>query len=145
MRHRTLLALLLLLALAAPASGQLYIRAGQLSESWSCSLAALDDTLTQCKALVAGVRHYITDISVQTTTTTAGTYAIRTGTGTNCAGSTTNLFPSVTATFAAPISTQPMANLLFLTPLSPTAGHAICVIGTATNTINIHINGFDGP
>jgi hypothetical protein len=35
-----------------------------------------------------------------------------------------------------------MANIEFVTPLVVTAGHAICVIGTATNTISIQISGW---
>lgn len=117
------------------------------AKRFTCSLAGLAATLTECQALSAGRTYYITDIAVQTTTGTAGTYAIQTGTGANCVTGTTALFPvnATSARFAAPISTQPTAFLSFTTPLVTTAGHAICVIGTAVNTINIQISGYYTP
>lgn len=111
---------------------------------WTCSLAGLAASLTECQALAAARVYYVTDIVVQTTTATAGSYAIQTGTGTNCGSTTAALFPvnSTAARFIAPISTQPTAVISLTTPLVSPAGAAICVIGTATNTINIQISGY---
>ena len=130
--------------LVAAVNAQMYIRSGQLSQSWTCSLAGLVATLTECQALTAGNRHYITDIIVQTTTGTTGTYAIQSGTGTNCGTATTALYPSSDAgdRFNAPINTQPTAVVSLTTPIVPTVGHAICVIGVAVNTIDIQLFGF---
>ncbi len=130
--------------LAAGADAQMYIRAGQLSQSWTCSQSGLVATLTECRALLAGNRQYITDIVVQTTTATTGTYAIQSGTGTNCGTATTALFPSSGTgdRFNAPINTQPTATINLTTPIVPTSGHAICVIGVAVNTIDIQLFGF---
>lgn len=146
MKRWIVLALALLL-LAGSADAQIYIRSGQLSQAWGCSLTALVASLTQCKAVPdsATQRYYITDIVVQTTTTTAGTYAIRSGTGTNCATGTLQVFPASgtgSDRFTAPISTSPTATIHLVTPIAVTAGHAVCVIGTATNTINIHLLGW---
>jgi hypothetical protein len=117
-------------------------------QTFACSLTGLAATLTQCQALTAGRTYHITDIVVQTTTTTAGTYAIRSGAGTNCADATAQVFPR-SGTGAdrntAPISSQPTAVISPTVQLEVTAGHAICVIGAATNTINITILGFYTP
>jgi len=89
-------------------------------------------------------RHYITDIVVQTTTGTSGAYAIQSGTGTNCATGTAALFPKSGTgdRFNAPIAAEGLDSISLVTPISPTAGHAICLIGTATNTIDVQISGF---
>jgi len=143
---KRLIALLLAIPflLVAAVDAQMYIRAGQLSQSWTCSLSGLVATLTECKALTAGNRHYITDIVVQTTTGITGTYAIQSGTGTNCGTGTTALFP-VSGTgdrFNAPLNSQPTASINLTTPIVPIAGHAICAIGVAVNTIDIQLFGF---
>lgn len=114
---------------------------------WTCGLNSLAATLTQCQtAPGANLVLYVTDIMVQTTTTTSGTYAIQTGTGTNCATGTAALFPvSGTANrFNAPPTTAPMSIINLQTPLKVPANAAICVIGVATNTISIQLIGFTG-
>jgi hypothetical protein len=115
---------------------------------WTCALNALAATLTQCQAAPgANLRLYLTDITVQTTTTTSGTYAIQAGTGTNCATGTAALFPaSGTANrFNAPITTSSASNFSFTTPLIVPANTAVCVIGVATNTISIQLQGYTAP
>lgn len=116
---------------------------------WTCGLAGLAATLTQCQALVAGRTYYITDIVVGTTTTTAGDYAIQSGTGTNCATGTTVVFPSApadaAARYKAPISSGPIGVIALRQPIPVTAAHAICVIGTAINTINVNLSGYYLP
>lgn len=127
--------------------GALYTRPGG-PVTWTCSLAGLAASLTQCIAAPsAGLRYYITDMFVQTTTTTAGTYSVQMGTGSNCVTGTAALFPvnATSARWTAPISTSPTAAFSFGTPLAVTAASAICVIGTATNTINIQLTGYTAP
>ena len=138
------LILLLVLLTAVPADAQFYSRVGSLGQTWTCSLAGLAASLTQCKALAAGVQYYITDIVVGTTTTTAGSWAIQSGTGTNCDTTTTAVYPvnSTSARFLAPISTAASLVITTTTPVPITRAHAVCVIGTNTNTINIQISGF---
>jgi hypothetical protein len=138
------LILLLVLLCAVPADAQFYSRVGSLGQTWSCSLAGLVAALTQCKALAAGVQYYITDIVVGTTTTTAGSWSIQSGTGSDCAAATTAVFPvnSTSARFLAPISTAASLVITTTTPIPVTRAHAVCIIGTATNTINIQISGF---
>lgn len=117
--------------------------------AWTCGLAGLAASLTECKALAAGRTYYITDIVVGTTTTTSGDYSIQSGTGTNCATATAAVFPAAPGTtssrFKAPISSNPVATISLREPLVVTAAHAICVIGTVTNTININLSGYYLP
>lgn len=116
--------------------------------TWSCGLNAIAASLTQCQAAPgAGLKLYLTDITVQTTTTTSGTYALQTGTGSNCGTGTAALFP-VSGTgnrFNAPITTQSASNFSFTTPLVAPANSAICLIGVATNTISIQLQGYTAP
>lgn len=118
---------------------------------WSCGLKALAATLTQCQpAAAAGLRNYVTDIAVTTTTATAGTYSIQTGTGANCVTSTAALYPSTATTdrFTAPATTGTgitMQAFSLHTPLVSIVAGEICVIGVATNTITIQLNGYTAP
>lgn len=127
--------------------GALWVRQGGPVE-WSCTLSGIAATLTQCQAAPgAGLSLYITDIVVQTTTTTSGTYAVQYGTGTNCGTGTAALFPGgATANrWNAPITTSSASNFSFITPLVVPANNALCVIGVATNTIRIQMNGYTAP
>jgi len=116
---------------------------------WTCGLAGLAASLTECKALSAGRTYYITDIVVGTTTATSGTYSIQSGTGTNCGTATTAVFPAAPGTtssrYQAPIAANPVAVISLKEPLAVTAAHAVCVIGVATNTININLSGYYLP
>lgn len=121
---------------------------GTLGTPWRCSLDALAATLTQCIAAApAGQRHYVTDIAVQTSTATSGTYSIQTGTGANCGTGTAAMWPALNTTvrFNAPINSQPMFVANFTQPLQPPLASAICVIGIATNTIRIQLQGYTAP
>lgn len=127
--------------------GALWVRQGGPVE-WSCTLSGIAATLTQCQAAPgAGLSLYVTDIVVQTTTTTSGTYAVQYGTGTNCGTGTAALFPGgATANrWNAPITTSATSNFSFTTPLVVPANNALCVIGVATNTIRIQMNGYTAP
>ncbi len=153
---RLALAGLLVAVFACPLSAQQALSAPSLAPTvrpelvttWTCGLNGLAASLTQCQAApAAGLKLYVTDITVQTTTTTSGTYAVQTGTGSNCATGTAALFPvSGTANrWNAPITTQSASNFQFLTPLIAPAASAICVIGVATNTISIQLHGYTAP
>jgi hypothetical protein len=120
--------------------------------AWSCNLAALGATLTQCQAAPsASYSLYITAIIATTTTGTAGTFNIQRGTGSNCATGPTGVWPSPgTATpsrvVTAPIVTAaPMVINLGPVGIKVTAANAICVIGVATNTIDIVLSGYTAP
>ena len=130
----------LLLLVPTWASGQAVFPRG----AWTCTLAALNAVLTECQAVSTSPDYYVlTELIVQTTTGTAGDYAIRTGTGTNCATDTAGLFPSdVTKTFKAPIAANPTAVITFTPPLVAPVGAAICAIGAGTNTVNFFLRGY---
>lgn len=130
---------------ALSAGATVPLSADAIVTPFRCGLNALAASLTQCQAApAAGLKLYVTDIFVQTTTTTSGTYALQTGTGTNCATGTAALFPvsGTSNRFNAPITTSAMASLQFTTPLAAPAASALCVIGVATNTISIQIHGY---
>jgi hypothetical protein len=140
-----MLTALLLLGLAGAADAQQYTRSGQLSQDWTCSLDNIAATLTECKAAPGtGKQLYITTITAQSTTATAGQFLLRTGTGTNCGTGTASLFPSAATVirFAAPGNGSPATNINFTTPLPAPINTAICMLGVATNTVTIQISGF---
>jgi hypothetical protein len=114
---------------------------------WSCGLNAIGTTLTQCQAAPgAGLRLYITDVVSQSNTATAGLFTIRFGTGTNCGTGTGNLFyNSASALMASPANTVAVNHFHLTVPIAVTANNAICVLGVATNTTNIQINGYTAP
>lgn len=127
--------------------GALYTRQGG-PVTWTCGVNAVAASLTQCQAAPgANLKLYITGLYVQTTTTTSGTYALQTGTGSNCGTGTAALFP-VSGTgnrFNAPITSNAMASITFPVPLVAPANTAICLIGVATNTISAQLIGFTAP
>jgi hypothetical protein len=132
---------------ALPATATLGLTVNTLPGTrWTCGLAGLAATLTECQALAAGRTYFITDIVVGTTTATSGTYSIQSGTGTNCGTGGTAVFPAAPGTtssrYQAPIAANPVAVIALRQPLAVTTAHAICVIGVATNTININLSGY---
>jgi hypothetical protein len=116
--------------------------------TFKCGFNAIAATLTQCQAApAAGSKIYIVTLHVQTTTTTSGTFALQTGTGTNCVTGTAALFPSsgTANRFNAVISSSGMQTITFNPPLDAPAAAALCVIGVATNTVSGQIAGFIAP
>jgi len=117
---------------------------------FTCNLQALVATLTEmtnCSASSTGQRYYVTGMAVQTTTATAGTFAVQQGTGTNCGTNTAVLFPtaSTAARWTAPINTQPTSYVFFEPARRTNVNYALCAIGTGTNTINIEVWGYTAP
>jgi hypothetical protein len=113
------------------------------------NIAASLTELTGCGVPGASLSIYITNLIAVSTTTTAGTFQVRYGTGTNCGTGTVAIFPPVSTsrTYGLPASnaaTGPF-NLPLFTPVKIPANNAVCVIGAATNTTNIIITGFIAP
>lgn len=111
-------------------------------------IAASLTQLTNCTTAAVGSNsYYIVSMQFQSTTATSGTFSVQSGTGTNCGTGTTAVFPvSATANrFNAPPTTAGMANVNFMVPLKVTAGHAVCIIGVATNTTSLQLEGFIAP
>jgi len=125
----------------------LYTRQGG-PVTWTCGLNAVGTTLTQCQAAPgAGLFLYISSIVAQSSTGTAGQFTLTYGTGTNCGTGNTAIFANSTAvSMAAPANTAAPTVISFSVPLKlATAANALCVLGVATNTTNITINGFTAP
>lgn len=123
--------------------------------AFSCSADDIGATLTrlkistggECLGALDGNRRYVTDIVAQSTTTTVGGFILRFGTGTNCATGVTSLFPSAAtaARWAAPPNTAAPTVISFRTPLIIPTGKDLCVLGLATNTTTIQVNGYVAP
>jgi hypothetical protein len=116
---------------------------------WNCSLDNIGATLTQCQAVGgAGLKYYITDIEIESTTATAGLFLVRYGTGTNCGTGTTSLFPGAATVprFSYPANTAANPSVFhFLSPIPTAAAQEICIICTATNTCTVHMTGYTAP
>lgn len=122
----------------------LYTTPVAFANSWTCALDNIAASLTQCIAVPASGSYYITSVIAVSTTSTAGTFAIRSGTGSNCGTSTTGVMPgaSTSRTYVLPANTAAPFNQSSVAGVQVTAGHAVCVIGAATNTTNIVISGY---
>jgi hypothetical protein len=80
--------------IAVSQDGALFIR-NHGPVIFSAGFNSIAATLTQVQAApAAGLSIYITDISIQTTTVTSGTYAFQAGTGSNCGTGTAAIYPS---------------------------------------------------
>lgn len=128
--------------------GALFARTGG-PVTWSCSLDNIAASLTQCQAAPgAGLKLYVTDIAIQSTTATAGLFLLRTGTGTNCGTGTASLYPAAAtvARFTYPANTAATPSTYRLsTPIAAPAASALCIICTATNTCTVSIQGYTAP
>ncbi len=147
---RFVLAVVLALAASVPASAQDIRPVGVPFACGADNIGATLTELTNCAALSqtqAALRYYITAIVTQSTTTTGGTFALRSGTGTNCGTGTANVLPASvgTARYSSPASTSPAGVIAFNPPVLVTPGHALCVLGVATNTTTISVFGFIAP
>ena len=115
---------------------------------FTCALDNIAATLTQCQAVAAaGYSYYITTVFANSTTATAATFAIRSGTGSNCATGTAGVLPgaSTSRTYVLPANTAAPFQYSNVVGIKVTAAHAICAIGAATNTLNITISGYTAP
>lgn len=129
--------------LVVSGDGVLYTRWGG-PVTWSCSLDNIGATLTECKALTASTTHFITDITIQSTTATAGQFLIRYGTGSNCGTGTTSLYPAAATVvrYGYPGNAVAPTFISFGVPLTPAAANAICVLCVGTNTCSLTMNGY---
>lgn len=141
------IAIIVLVFIATTA--QMWIRQGSQAQEWVVGHAGIGATLTQVKAVPAsGGQHHITLILNQSTTSTANQWSIQSGTGTNCATATTAVLPAdgvstlyVGATNAQAVQIIPLNG----SPIHVTPGHAICVLGIATQLSRINIVGYTTP
>src|SRR6185436_12890221 len=110
-------------------------------QPFTCTVDNIGATLTEmtgCGVLTVGVspapRYHISTVIAQSTTSTGGLFTISSGTGTNCGTGTTAVMASNTARFAAVANTIAPVEMNFEPPLRATQGHALCLLGVATNT-----------
>lgn len=139
----------------APSNSTVQAQAAYPGIAFTCSADDIGATLTRLKASGGGEclgpvdnqRRYVTDVVAQSTTTTSGQWILRFGTGTNCGTGTVSLLPSsaTAARIAAPANTAAPTVMSFKTPLIVPTGKDICVLGVATNTTTIQVNGYVAP
>jgi hypothetical protein len=140
LRH-CFVALAVLALVGAKASAQHSARyQGQGTTVFVCRVTAVT-AATQCQAAPgAGLRAYVTDVTVSNNVGTAQTIKLVTGTGTNCATGTADLTHAVQ--FGAAVGNWDHS---YATPLQPPAAAAICVTPSAATSISGTIAGFIGP
>jgi len=115
--------------------------------TWTCSLDGIGATLTLCKSAESeNYAMYITDIIMQSTTSTAGcTYCEREREP--LANRYGFLFPSAAAVprFVYPTNALFHGTINLQTPLRVPPGKDLCIICTATNLCTMQIIGQVGP
>ncbi len=116
-------------------------------ESWECSVDDIGASLTLCEPAHDGYRLYLTDVVMQSTTTTVGQALIRYGTGSACGTGTVSLLPSAAAVprLAYTPSTAAPTVISLRTPVSAPRNTDICIICTATQTCTAQLTGFAAP
>jgi hypothetical protein len=151
MRRRWPVLVLAVMALLLWTSPRVPVEAQSISTGplFNCGLDNIAATLTQCQpAPDPGYRIYVQSIMAQSTTSTAGQFLLRYGTGTNCGTGTTSIFPA--GSTVARIS-NPGFGVVGLWVNFPPPGlalppaKALCALGVATNTLVINITGTIGP
>lgn len=137
-------------------TGNIFVRTGGPNQI-TCYARGVGTTLvdftlvnggTGCGATPGtGLRVYITDITVASTTANAASFRLSFGTGGACITSNNALFPANTSDlWFAPANTTVPLQMTFNQPLVTATASRICVIGSsATATINISVNGFVAP
>jgi hypothetical protein len=152
-RKRTaLVALFIALAMAGgyfEPTAEAQIPNASQAQTWTCSLDNIGATLTLCIQAPSDptVTRYLTYVVAQSTTTTAGQFILRYGTGTNCATGTVSLLPSAAtaARIAAPANTAAATVIALPSALKIPPGNDLCVLGVATNTFTGQLGGYVGP
>lgn len=128
----------------ASTEGVIYVQEGN-SNRFSCFVASTATVTTQCQAAPgAGLRAYITSVTLTNAVATAQSMDIVFGTGSACVTGTTaitNKFFFVGGTQSGSLN----ASVSFTTPLVPTAANAICVRPTAATAFGATITGFIAP
>jgi len=128
--------------------GAQYVRLGG-PVPWTCNLEDTDGTLTQCQAAPgAGLRLYLTDVIIGSTTATPGKFLIRYGTGANCGTGTVSLLPgpsTLVPQWAYPGNLTPPTPIHLMTPVSTDANNAICVICVMVNKCTVQLVGYTAP
>ena len=143
------LALVLLSAASAPAQFSRVIQ--DHTGRFTANVGDIGATLTEIQAAPASnVAHHVVTIALGSSTATAGAFALRAGTGTNCGTNPVGVFPqpgvaSPTLTMPYPANTVQPYVMTFAPPIRLPLGNALCIIGTATNLARGSVSGFTAP
>ncbi len=124
--------------------GVLFVQEGG-SNKFSCQVNAVTAT-TQCQAApAAGLRAYITSVSLSNQAATVQTLIVGSGTGTNC-GTTFNALTHAFqfGTNATTTSPQEISSP-FPTPLVPAAAQQLCVKPSAATSFGATLTGYIAP
>jgi hypothetical protein len=149
MRRLALLVVLLLLV-ATVASAQQGRTVIDHPNRFAANVADVGATLTEIGAAITGQAYYVTGIVLTSSTATGGTFAIRAGTGVNCASNVTGIWPqpgvsSPTLTYPYPANTTQPYVIQFSIPIRAPSANALCLVGTATNLARGAVLGFTAP
>lgn len=129
----------------ASTEGVAYVQEGG-PKRFSCFVTAVTAT-TQCQAAPgAGLRAYVTSVTMSNQAATVLTLDLVFGTGTNCATGTAALTHKVQFGTLATTSSPQSYGMSFTTPLVPTAANAICVRpGGGGGAFGATITGYIAP
>lgn len=112
---------------------------------FSCFVQAATVT-TQCQAApAAGLRAYVTDITLSNQAATVQTLDIVFGTSTNCVTGTTALTHKFQMGTAATTTSPQSITVDLKSPLVPTAANAICVRPSAATAFGATLTGYTAP
>lgn len=146
------LACAIILLLPAGANSQQFSTSGtpffiqpQPATRYSCFVQAVTVT-TQCQAApAAGLRNYVSTISLSNQVATVQTLDVVFGTGANCATGTTAISHKVQFGTVATTTSPFAVTIQFDPPLIPTAANAICVRPTAATAFGATLTGYIAP
>ena len=141
---------LLLLVLAVTQAGAQSRVIIDHPQRFAANVGDIGATLTEIVAATTGQYIYVTTIILSSSTSTAGTFALRAGQGSNCATNPVGLFPqpgvsSPTLTYVYPANTAVPLVITLQPPVRAPAGYALCLVGVATNLARGQVHGFIAP
>jgi hypothetical protein len=112
---------------------------------FSCFVQGVTAT-TQCQAApAAGLRAYVTDISLSNEAATVQTLDVVFGTSTNCGTGTTALTHKFQMGTNATTTSPQLIEMDLVSPLVPTAANAICVRPSAATAFGATLTGYTAP
>jgi hypothetical protein len=128
----------------ASTEGVLYVQEGG-PKRFSCILNAVT-VLTQCQAApAAGLRAYVTSVTLSNQAATVQTLDVVYGTGSNCATAAAAITHKVQFGTNATTTSPQSYGMSFPTPLVPVAANAICVRPSAATAFGATLTGYIAP
>lgn len=125
-------------------SGTVFVREGS-STPFSCFVQAVTVT-TQCQAApAAGLKNYVTSISLSNQAATVQTLDVVYGTGSNCVTGTMALSHKWQMGTNATTTSPYDVSVSFTTPLVPVAANAICIRPSAASSFGATLTGYTSP